>query len=105
MAWIRIWHRTHPRAPAVRLLWDVRAVDAVVEFLESTEAGHRTATRVLGPREEEGEASGGEEEEGGPAPPQAALSFVFPFVYFYLFFLSFVLSFVRWAGEQEIGVP
>ena len=57
-----------PRAPAVRLLWDVRAVDAVVEFLESTRVGCRTMVRMLGPREVEGLASGYEGVEGGPAP-------------------------------------
>ena len=37
----RLWERVGkdcewelPKAPAVRILWDVRAVDAVVEFLE-----------------------------------------------------------------------
>ena len=55
----REWER--PRAPVVRLLWDVRATEAVLEFLESTRVGCRTAARAIGPREEEGQASGGEE--------------------------------------------
>ena len=58
-----------PTALAVRLLWDVRAVDAVVEFLESTMVGRRTATTVLGPREVEVLASGDEREEGGTGLP------------------------------------
>ena len=45
------WQR--PRAPAVRLLWDARAVDVVMEFLESTRVECKTATRVVGPREVE----------------------------------------------------
>ena len=89
-----------PRAPAVRLLWDVRAVDAAVEFLESTRVGCRTATRVLGPRKGESQASG---DEGGAGPPQAVSFLCFFPLSIYLF--SFVLSFVWRNGEQETGVP
>ena len=71
----RLWERVskycewgQERAPAVRLLWDVRPVDAVVEFLKSTMVGCRTATSVPGPWEVKGQASGDEDEEGGPGP-------------------------------------
>ena len=54
----RLWERVgkdceweSPRAPAVRLLWDVRAMEAVVEFLEITRVGCRTASRVGKDRE------------------------------------------------------
>ena len=40
-----------------------------MEFLESTRVGCRTAERVVGPREEGGQDSGGEEEEGDRPPP------------------------------------
>ena len=42
----------HPRAPAVRWLWDVRATGAVLGFLEGTRVGCRASTReARGPRE------------------------------------------------------
>ena len=46
-----------------------QAVDAVGEFLESMRVEYRTATRVLGPGEVEGQTSGDEGKEGGPGPP------------------------------------
>ena len=66
----RLWEKVgNPRAPVVRLLWDVRAVDAVAEFLESTRVGRRTVSRVLGAREIEGQASEDRGKGGGPGPP------------------------------------
>ena len=93
-----------PWAPAVRLLRDARAVDAVVELLESTRAGRRAGARVLGPREVEGQASssGDEREEGGPGPLR--LYFLLS-VSVVLLLSSFFLSFVWRSGKQEIGVP
>ena len=55
------WKR--PRTPSVRLLWDGRATEAVLEFLHTTMVGCIGAP----PEEEEGEVSEGE--EGGPDPP------------------------------------
>ena len=89
-AWVpqikRLWRRVgkgceweSPRAPAVRLLWDAMAVDAVVEFLESTRVGCSTMVRMLGLREVEGLASGYEGEEGGPGPQGLHISFVLSF--------------------------
>ena len=80
------WGRSE--APAVRLLWDVRVVDAVAEFLESTRVGCGTATKILGPWEEEGQASG-EGEEGGWASLGCISLCLFPLFshHFPLFFL------------------
>ena len=65
----RLWEKVgNPRAP-VKLLWDVRAVDAVAEFLESTRVGRWTVSRVLGVSEVGGQASEDRDKEGGPGPP------------------------------------
>ena len=55
----------HPRAPSVRLLWDVRAAGAVPEFLRTARVGCIGADRA--PPEDRGEDTEGE--EGGPGPP------------------------------------
>ena len=55
----------HPRAPSVRLLWDGRATEAVLDFLRDTRVGCLVALRR--PPEERGDD--GEEEESGPGPP------------------------------------
>lgn len=54
----------HPRAPSFRLLWDERAMEAVLEFLRDTKVGYMVTVRVP---EEEGLDSEGE--EAGPGPP------------------------------------
>lgn len=56
----------HPCTPSVRLLWDGRATDAVLEFLRTTRVGCIGTERVP-PEEGEGEDSEGE--EGGLGPP------------------------------------
>ena len=56
------WKR--PRTPAVRLLWDGRATEAVLEFLR-TRVGC-IGTESARPEEEEGEDSEGEEGKPGP---------------------------------------
>ena len=38
--------REHPRASAVRWLWDERANGAVLEFLEDTRVGCRTSAKT-----------------------------------------------------------
>ena len=49
----------HPRAPAVRWLWDERTAGAVLGFLEDTRVGCRTSARVVfGPQEQEWEGEG-----------------------------------------------
>ena len=53
-------------AHSVRLLWDGRATEAVLDFLRMTRVGCIGAGRGP-PEEEEGEESEGE--EGGPVPP------------------------------------
>ena len=53
-------------AHSVRLLWDGRATEAVLDFLRTTRIGCIGADRGP-PEEEEGEESEGE--EGGPVPP------------------------------------
>ena len=55
----------HPRAPSVKLLWDVRAAGAVLEFLRTTRVGCIGVGRIL--PEGRGEETDGE--EGGPGPP------------------------------------
>ena len=55
----------HPRTPSVRLLWDVRAADAVLEILRTTRVGCIGVSRF--PPEERGEEMEGE--EGRPGPP------------------------------------
>ena len=55
----------HPRAPSVRLLWDVRAAWAVLKFLRTTRVGCIGVGRV--PQEDREEETDGE--EGGPGPP------------------------------------
>ena len=64
----------HPRAPVVRWLWDEKATEAVLEFLEDTRVGCRTSVRaVLRPQgqEEEGKGvdRGSQGEEGCRAHP------------------------------------
>lgn len=56
----------HPRTLPVRLLWDWRATEAVLEFLRTTRLGCIGTERV--PPEEEGRG-GREGEEGGPGLP------------------------------------
>ena len=55
----------HARTPSVRLLWDVRAAGAVLEFLRTTRVGCMGAGRV--PPEDRVEETEGE--DGGPGPP------------------------------------
>ena len=60
-----------PRAPAVRLIFDVRAAPAVLSFLRDTRVGTMVPLAL---REEwRGEGAGREvireEEEGEPGPP------------------------------------
>ena len=71
----RLWRRVgkdcgweHPRAPAVRKLWDERATEAVLEFLEDTRVGCRTAASTAR-RQSEDVGQSGEGEEGSPEPP------------------------------------
>ena len=51
--------------PSVRLLWDAKAADAMLEFLRTTRVGCIRTERV--PPEDMGEDIEGE--EGGPGPP------------------------------------
>ena len=71
----RLWRRVgkdcgweHPRAPAVRKLWDERATEAVLEFLEDTRVGCWTAVGTAR-RQAEDVGQSGEGEEGSPEPP------------------------------------
>ena len=74
----RLWRRVgkdcgweHPRAPAVRRLWDERATEAVLEFLKDTRVGFWTAAGTARrPAEDVGQ--GDEGEEGGPGPPRGS---------------------------------
>ena len=69
------------------------ATEAVLEFLGDTRVGCRTAAKAIEPREEEGQASDGEEaSEGEEVGAQAPLWLYFPLSFFCLFPLS--LSFV-----------
>ena len=61
----------------------------------------RTATRVIGPREEEGQALEGE--EGGPCPARAVFSFVFSFVSFLCHPSSFLC--LAELGGRRLGCP
>ena len=54
----------NPRTPSVRLMWDVRAAEAVLEFLRTTRVGCIGVGRVP---PDKGEETDGE--EGGPGPP------------------------------------
>ena len=54
----------HSRTPSVRLLWDVRAAGAVLEFLRTTRVGRIGVGRAPEERREESDG-----EEGGPGPP------------------------------------
>ena len=56
----------HLRTPSVRLLWDRRVTEAVLEFLRTTTRVEWLGTEGV-PPEEEGEIREGE--EGGPGPP------------------------------------
>ena len=90
----RLWSRIskdsgwkHPRALSVRKLWEEGATEDVLEFLGDTRMGCRTAVRVIGPQEEEGQ----ELEEEGTCPPRAY--FLLPFLLsrsFVIFRHSFV---------------
>ena len=55
----------HPRAPSIRLLWDGRATEAVLEFLRTTRVGCTGVERVP----PEGEGKDNEGEKGRPGPP------------------------------------
>ena len=57
----------HPRTPSVRLLWDVRAAGAVLEFLRTTRVGCIGVGEVPRPPQERGEETDGE--KGGPGAP------------------------------------
>ena len=97
------WGRSE--APAVRLLWDVRVVGAVAEFLESTRVWCRTATRMLGPREEEGQASG-EGEEGGRASLGCISLCPFPlFSHHFSFVLPLSSLLSGGQGSRRLGLP
>ena len=82
----RLWRRIgkdcgweHPRAPAVRWLWDERATGAVLEFLEDTRVGYRTSAReMLGPQGQEGEAEGEGQASGGRRGGQGRPRLYFP---------------------------
>ena len=63
----RAWEWKHPRAPAVRWLWDERATKAVTFFLESTRVGEVVDLRRLWEDKEESES---EVEEDGVDPPR-----------------------------------
>ena len=84
-------------------LWGVRAVDAVVEFLEGTTVGCRTATRVLGPREGEVQDSGGGQgrRRGAGSPSGSIFSLFLSFVNLSFFPLSFHLS--GGMGSRRLG--
>ena len=62
--WEGLWVET--KAPSVRWPWDVRATEAVFEFLRDTRVGCMVTTS---PRGEEGGGSETKGEEGGPGPP------------------------------------
>ena len=53
-----------PTHPSVRLLWDVRAADAVLEFLRTTRVGCIGVDKI--PPEDRGEDNEGEEGRLGP---------------------------------------
>ena len=55
----------HPRAPSVKLLWEGRAAEAVLDFLRDTRVGYGATVRR--PPEEEGEDR--KCEEDGPGLP------------------------------------
>ena len=56
----------HPRAPAVRWLWDEGATGAVLEFLEDTRVGFRTSARAVSePQRQEGEGEGEDQGQKG----------------------------------------
>ena len=67
----RLWGE-HPRAPALRWLWEGDAVGAVVEFLEGTRVGSRaSAERARGRVDEDRdglETLGQESEADGTGP-------------------------------------
>ena len=63
----------HPRAPALRWLWNDDAVGAVVEFLENTRVGSRASAELARARVDEDrdgeEIPGQESKEDRPGPP------------------------------------
>ena len=63
MAEAREWER--PRAPSVKLWWEVRAARAVLEFLRTVRVGYIGMEKML--PEDMGEDADGE--KGGPGPP------------------------------------
>ena len=80
-----------PAAPSVRLLWEGRAAEVVLRFLENTKAGCIVTLRRP-PEEEEGEDS--ESEEGGPLRMYLLL---FSFLFLCFFFLC------GGTGKKETG--
>ena len=73
-----------------------------MEFLGDTRVGCRTATRVIGPREEAGQESEGDE-GGGQARPRL----YFPLSFSYVLFLCYIYPFLSFGGTEmkEIKVP
>ena len=97
------WKR--PRTPSVRLLWDGRATEAVLEFLCTTRVGWIGADRL--PREEgEGEDSENEEREGW-AHPRLCLSLNFPLIVSFQSERSCAISFVPFfcLSFEVLGSP
>ena len=91
----------HPRTPSVRLLWDVRAAGAVLEFLRTTRVGCMGVGRV--PPEDRGEDTDGEEGQGRPRMYLSFLFFLGAFTFFFWgrgwrFRLFFPLSFLLVVG-------
>ena len=83
------------------------ATEAVLEFLGDTRVSCRTATRAIGPREEEGQAPEGEEggaseEEEGGTPPLSVFSFVFSL---FLSLSSLIFPLFGGIGRKEIRLP
>ena len=71
-----------PRTPSVRLLWNGRATEAVLEFLRPTRVG------CIGVGREPPEDEGGEDSEGEERGPGRPIPYYFPFVFpLSLFFL------------------
>ena len=66
-------HWEHPRAPALRWLWEEEATGAVLEFLGSTQVGCREPAEIARLRVDkdrgEEDAWGSEGSEDGPGPP------------------------------------
>ena len=74
----------HPRAPSVRLLWDERATEVALDFLQDTRVGCMGAPR--------GGGEDSENEGGGLNPPYNVLFFCsFPLFVSFAFSFSFLL--------------